>query len=113
MRSTRSRPQRGDDGWWVRAPETAVGCSRRCRLRIRGGSVVKVAVIGAGSWGTTVAAIAAANADDRAVGARPGVVERVNDEHRNPDYLPDIELPADADAPRPRSRRRAPAPTSW
>jgi glycerol-3-phosphate dehydrogenase (NAD(P)+) len=54
---------------------------------------VKVAVIGAGSWGTTVAALACANAPTVLWARDPAVAERVSSEHCNPDYLPGIDLP--------------------
>lgn len=53
-----------------------------------------VAVIGAGSWGTAVGAIAAANADAVLWARDPAVAQRVKTEHCNPDYLPDIALPS-------------------
>ena len=51
---SRSAPEPGDDPWWWRDPETA-DAHRRTRM-------TRVAVIGAGSWGTAVAAIVAGNA---------------------------------------------------
>ena len=54
---------------------------------------MKIAVIGAGSWGTTVAAIACANSPTVLWARDPQVVDRVNDEHCNADYLPGIDLP--------------------
>jgi len=54
---------------------------------------VKVAVIGAGSWGTTVAALTSANAPTVLWARDPGLAERMNRDHRNDEYLPDIELP--------------------
>ncbi|MDQ4047412.1 MAG: NAD(P)-dependent glycerol-3-phosphate dehydrogenase [Actinomycetota bacterium] len=64
------------------------------------GSAMSVAVLGAGSWGTTFAKIladAAAVSDvDRRIriwGRRPEVVEQINSLHRNPQYLADVELP--------------------
>ena len=54
---------------------------------------MRVAVVGAGSWGTSVAAIAATNADTTLWARGEGVVESVNESHRNRDYLPDIDLP--------------------
>ncbi|MBQ6586279.1 MAG: NAD(P)-binding domain-containing protein, partial [Coriobacteriales bacterium] len=55
---------------------------------------MKVAVIGAGSWGTAVA---------RALGSKgyatslwchtPAVADAINEQHRNPRYLCDIDLP--------------------
>ncbi|MDI2034018.1 NAD(P)H-dependent glycerol-3-phosphate dehydrogenase [Paenarthrobacter nitroguajacolicus] len=60
-----------------------------------------VAVLGAGSWGTTFAKIladaAAAAGIERSIriwGRRPEVVEQINSLHRNKQYLKDIELPA-------------------
>jgi glycerol-3-phosphate dehydrogenase (NAD(P)+) len=54
---------------------------------------VKVAVIGAGSWGTTVAALTSTNASTVLWARDPRVVDRVNAEHCNADYLPQITLP--------------------
>lgn len=66
----------------------------------RSGSARSVAVLGAGSWGTTFAKILAdaATAGDqpRAIriwGRRPGVVEEINTLHRNTQYLKDTVLP--------------------
>ena len=53
----------------------------------------KVAVIGAGSWGTTVAALAAGNAATVLWARDPALAETVRTEHRNPTYLPDFLLP--------------------
>jgi len=55
--------------------------------------MTRVAVIGAGSWGTAVGAIAAVNADAVLWARDPQVAARVDAEHANPDYLPDIPLP--------------------
>lgn len=53
-----------------------------------------VAVIGAGSWGTTVAAIAADNgAETRLWCRRPELAGEINQGRCSPDYLPDIRLP--------------------
>jgi glycerol-3-phosphate dehydrogenase (NAD(P)+) len=53
---------------------------------------VSVAVLGGGSWGTTVASLAAANAET-VLWARDGeTVEAVNAQHRNPKYLGDLPL---------------------
>jgi glycerol-3-phosphate dehydrogenase (NAD(P)+) len=54
---------------------------------------MKVAVVGAGSWGTSVAAIAATNAETVLWARGAGVVDSVNEAHRNLDYLSDIDLP--------------------
>ena len=54
---------------------------------------MNVAVIGAGSWGTALAQIAAANGHDVMLWARRGAVARaINDTHRNPDYLAEVQL---------------------
>jgi glycerol-3-phosphate dehydrogenase (NAD(P)+) len=66
----------------------------------RPGSAVSVAVLGAGSWGTTFAKILADAATvsgvDRKIrvwGRRAEVVAEINGNHRNPQYLADIDLP--------------------
>ena len=55
----------------------------------------KVAVMGAGSWGTAYAMMCA-DADEQVVlwSRRPEVAKVINGDHRNPDYLGDVELPA-------------------
>lgn len=53
---------------------------------------MRVAVIGAGSWGTTVACLAAEQSDVVLWARRPELAEALRD-GRNPDYLPDFELP--------------------
>jgi len=54
---------------------------------------VKVAVIGAGSWGTAVAAITATNADTVLWARDPALAERVDTDHENVEYLAGIGLP--------------------
>jgi glycerol-3-phosphate dehydrogenase (NAD(P)+) len=51
-----------------------------------------VAVLGAGSWGTTVASLAAENAHTVLWARRTEVAEEVNGEHRNRLYLGDLAL---------------------
>lgn len=53
----------------------------------------RLAVIGAGSWGTTVASIAADSTDTILWARRANLAAAVNNSHSNPDYLPDHELP--------------------
>ena len=67
---------------------------------VRPGSARSVAVLGAGSWGTTFAKILAdaaiAAGDERRIriwGRRSEVVEQINGIHRNIQYLKDIPLP--------------------
>ena len=55
----------------------------------------RVAVIGAGSWGTALAAtLARAGVDTRIWGRDADVVDEINAHHRNNRYLPDVDLPA-------------------
>ena len=51
---------------------------------------INVAVIGAGSWGTTVAAMAAVNTPTVLWARRPELAEQINGEHVNGDYLPAV-----------------------
>jgi glycerol-3-phosphate dehydrogenase (NAD(P)+) len=53
-----------------------------------------VAVIGAGSWGTTVAAIMSAHARTTLWGRDPDLVSTIVRQHENPRYLQGIHLPA-------------------
>ncbi|WLD91838.1 NAD(P)H-dependent glycerol-3-phosphate dehydrogenase [Alkalihalobacillus sp. AL-G] len=54
----------------------------------------RVAVIGAGSWGTALAMVLADNGHDvRLWARRPEQVDEINKEHTNKRYLPEIQLP--------------------
>ena len=54
---------------------------------------MKVAVIGAGSWGTALSQVLATNGSDVALWARDGaLVAALNEAHRNPRYLTDADL---------------------
>lgn len=65
---------------------------------IVGAMDVQVAVIGAGSWGTTVAHLAAHNTPTVLWARREETAREINDEHRNSRYLPDYELHPDLEA---------------
>ncbi|HEV3451676.1 MAG TPA: NAD(P)H-dependent glycerol-3-phosphate dehydrogenase [Acidimicrobiia bacterium] len=53
----------------------------------------RVAVVGAGSWGTAVAALLAPTADVVLWARDPALAERIDREHENPTYLPGLVLP--------------------
>ena len=53
---------------------------------------VRVAVVGAGSWGTTVASLAAENTSTTLWSRRPEVAAASNESHENPRYLPGFVL---------------------
>src|SRR5205809_181929 len=54
-----------------------------------------VGVVGAGSWGTAFASVAAGKGGETVVWARrPELAEAISGLHRNPDYLGGIDLPA-------------------
>jgi len=54
---------------------------------------VHVTVLGGGSWGTTVASLAATNTDTLLWARDSDVADEINAEHRNSRYLDDRELP--------------------
>ena len=55
---------------------------------------MKIAVLGAGSWGTVFAKVLAdAGGDVTVWGRRAVVVDAINETRRNPDYVPDCVLP--------------------
>jgi glycerol-3-phosphate dehydrogenase (NAD(P)+) len=56
--------------------------------------MTRVAVIGAGSWGTAVAAIVAGNVSTVLWAREPGLAAAIDTEHENENYLPGIALPA-------------------
>ncbi|MEV8396738.1 NAD(P)H-dependent glycerol-3-phosphate dehydrogenase [Streptomyces niveus] len=55
----------------------------------------RAAVFSAGSWGTAMAKVLAdAGASVLVHARRPEIADGINSGHRNPDYFPDVELPA-------------------
>ncbi len=55
--------------------------------------MTKVGVLGAGSWGTTVAAIVAANASTTLWARRDDLAAAINADHESARYLPGVKLP--------------------
>lgn len=53
----------------------------------------RIAVIGAGSWGTTVAAMAAARTTTLLWARRAELAQAINETRTNTDYLPSLQLP--------------------
>ncbi len=64
-------------------------------MTTNGSRAIRVAVIGAGSWGTTVASIVAPNTPTTLWARRTDLVDAMRTTHRNPSYLADFELPAE------------------
>ncbi len=57
--------------------------------------MTKVAVFGAGSWGTAFSIVLADGGNEVTIwGRRPEVCESINERAENPDYLPGVELPS-------------------
>ncbi len=54
---------------------------------------MRIAVIGAGSWGTAVACLAAQKHGTVLWARRPELADRINEERRNDQYLPGSEIP--------------------
>ncbi|MEY2397519.1 MAG: glycerol-3-phosphate dehydrogenase [Actinomycetota bacterium] len=63
-----------------------------------GAMASRVAVIGAGSWGTAVAAIAAANAPTVLWARRDALAQQIAHDHENGDYLAGLALPEKLEA---------------
>jgi glycerol-3-phosphate dehydrogenase (NAD(P)+) len=59
---------------------------------------IRVTVVGAGSWGTTVAALASRNAPTTLWARRPELADEIATDHRNSAYLGGFDLPKDLGA---------------
>ena len=76
-----------------------MGPDTRDRDAEAGGEMTKqVAVVGAGSWGTTVAAIVAENAEVRLWARDPDLAAGIEAQHENTRYLAGIKLPENVHA---------------
>ncbi|MGQ3055680.1 MAG: 2-dehydropantoate 2-reductase N-terminal domain-containing protein, partial [Nevskia sp.] len=53
---------------------------------------IRIAVLGAGSWGTTVASLASRNTQTTLWARDPATADEINREHRNTRYLKDLPL---------------------
>src|SRR5918996_2519560 len=62
------------------------------------GRLPRVAVIGAGSWGTTVAALVAENRPTMIWARHREIAEEIEQNRTNERYLPDARLPAELSA---------------
>jgi glycerol-3-phosphate dehydrogenase (NAD(P)+) len=56
-------------------------------------TIKRVAVVGAGSWGTAVAAIVAGNAPTTLWARRAELAAHIDEQHENDAYLPGVQLP--------------------
>ena len=70
-----------------------MGPGARDRRRPAGDPLVKAAVVGAGSWGTAVAAIVAGHSECTLWARDPQLAAAIDSEHENARYLPGIALP--------------------
>jgi glycerol-3-phosphate dehydrogenase (NAD(P)+) len=59
---------------------------------------IRVAVVGAGSWGTTVAALACGNTPTVLWARRPEMADEIAAKHTNSTYLPGFDLPDELDS---------------
>lgn len=63
-----------------------------CAAHVERGGEMKVAALGGGSWGTTVAHLCAHNATTQLFARRPEVIEGIQQSNENPRYLPGYDL---------------------
>ena len=62
------------------------------------GGTMKVSILGAGSWGTTVATLVSGRHETRLWARDEACADEIRGDHRNSRYLPDFELPTALDA---------------
>ena len=55
---------------------------------------MRISVIGAGSWGTTIGAMVADSVPTVVWARREELARSISTDHENPDYLPDVRLPS-------------------
>jgi len=85
----------GVPGFWATGTSTVYGAVRAVPVAESYGGAMshRVAVVGGGSWGTAVAAIAACRVPTVLWARSPDVVRSVAVERANPRYLPGVVLP--------------------
>src|SRR3954449_875353 len=89
---TFSAPAHSSDLIRLCAPVTGIPVTRSLMMS-------KIAVFGAGSWGTAFSIVLADAGNDVAIwGRREQVCEAISSGHENPDYLPGIPLPVSVNA---------------
>src|SRR5204862_43805 len=69
------------------------GCPDATVRRRRRGHIMNVTVLGAGSWGTTVAAIVSKRTPTTLWARNEGVARQIDQKHVNPRYLEGFDLP--------------------
>ena len=83
-REFRKQPLRPGTGWERPQPGHGVGHDAE--------EGVRIAVVGAGSWGTTMASMLAEQYDTMLWALEPHVAEAITNRHENPTYLADFAL---------------------
>src|ERR1700687_1359974 len=76
------------------SPRGAFSCEGFHRGTVPRRSLMRAAVIGAGSWGTALASVLGSNGHETYVWSHdPEVALAINERHENRKYLPDLPLP--------------------
>lgn len=90
----RSRARgRGPDGSGAGAPRARAVAPTHARRRLRYRAGVHVTVVGAGSWGTTLAWMVARRHPTVLWARRQELADAIETDGENPDYLPGVRLP--------------------